>query len=245
MKNNCLISVLFHHNIPNESDKYAKELGVEGPDIPDVDGGDDKCFGRVEIIRFNTGPKIGRLRKDITSIKLNTFEHLHWTEESLIRMPLYKAYMAQSMIRIDSPRCSEPEIEFKGFTFMARGTPPPIGGLGLYLDPLHTSTYYHVEKITSEYYFRNTSLCGRIELIHLSPSVQGKDILYYTYLFGCLIILSQIHYSPLSKFKIFHFDFIFSTKWDIVRKLLWIYTKCKSTTNRRKCSRCFNCCKTK
>lgn len=142
-----MVSVTLYRNIINEKGPNPNVFEL---DVPDIDAGDDKCTGRVEMIRFNTGPLIGRLRKDITVIKLNTFENLHYTEESLIRMPLYKAYLAQSMIRIDSPTCTSPEIEFKGFTFMARGNSPPISGIGMNFDPFYTSTDYHVEKIISE-----------------------------------------------------------------------------------------------
>lgn len=69
---------------------------------------------------------IGRVRKHITSIKLNSFEAEIYTEEESLRIIIHKAYVAQSIIRIDAIDCRTTEIPFRSFTIIARGKVPDI-----------------------------------------------------------------------------------------------------------------------
>lgn len=94
------------------------------PEIPDVDENDDKCVGRIERIRFHTGKTVGRFTYHITVIKLHSFKNEHNTEEELLRGALFKAFRAQSVIRIDSPTCLQSEIKFKGFSIITKGKKP-------------------------------------------------------------------------------------------------------------------------
>lgn len=105
----------------NFSDSYKPPVD---PEIPDVDVNDDKCNGRIERIRFHTGKTQGRHTFHITVIKLNSFTNEHYTEETLLRGALFKAYKAQSIVRIDSQTCTQSEIKFKGFSIITKGTKP-------------------------------------------------------------------------------------------------------------------------
>ncbi|XP_031619577.1 uncharacterized protein LOC116338453 [Contarinia nasturtii] len=96
------------------------------PNIPDFDEGDDSCVGKIESIRFLTGPLHGHIRDHITVFKLNTKNFEHHTDVKDLRIPLYLSYKAQSIIRLDISNCKNNEISVKGFTIGFIGNPPAI-----------------------------------------------------------------------------------------------------------------------
>lgn len=102
---------------------YGIATPTEEPTIPDSDNFDDNCVGRIESIRFLTGPDYGRYRPHITVVKLNSVNSEHHTDVNHLRMPLYNVYKAKSMVRIDVEDCAASTKPFKSFTIIARGKP--------------------------------------------------------------------------------------------------------------------------
>ncbi|XP_055303405.1 uncharacterized protein LOC129569036 [Sitodiplosis mosellana] len=148
-------SISLAFNIPNTNlygdsrdQSDLNHRGVPTTEIPDIDDGDDRCVGRIEMIRFSTGPQVGTVHHDITTIQLNSFTQPHRTEESLLRMPLYKAYKQQSTIRIDSPTCDQTDIEFKGFSIIAKGNKPKPFNARVSMQRQFNSNDRHNEKLS-------------------------------------------------------------------------------------------------
>lgn len=113
------------HNILNEP-MYVPPVNTNEVDLQLRDS-DDSCFGRIEGLTFITGEEIyGDIRETTTVVKLDTLTLEHKTNVANLRWPLYMAYKAKSTIRIMLHNCNENWLQFKGFTVVAKGRPPPL-----------------------------------------------------------------------------------------------------------------------
>lgn len=135
-----MISATFYVDSTDESDKYSPTTA-----FPDLGDGDNMCMGHLEYIRFTV--RLDALNNPITIVKLLYWEKAHFTKEILLLQPLYMAYEANSMIRIESKLCRQAENEFKGFTIVTKGKPPPIFTIGGLRQHLYNSKEFYDENL--------------------------------------------------------------------------------------------------
>lgn len=83
--------------------------------------GADGCSGYIKQIRFTTGPKFPRITYHSTVVKLDKMEWELVVEDPLMRYPLYKAYKASSIIKVEVKQCSNSNVQFHSFSILAKG----------------------------------------------------------------------------------------------------------------------------
>lgn len=83
------------------------------------DRGDGDCVGKINEIRFNTGPRRERMMHS-TVIGISGKQYYHNTIYLELRMPLYRAYKERSIIKVEIPFCKNSNINFNSFTVLKR-----------------------------------------------------------------------------------------------------------------------------
>lgn len=93
---------------------YNRAIGdnATGPVSFDLDS---RCTGKIKMVGYSINDPVGKVRYDITTVKLDTVQRNFQTKVLENREPLHRAYFEGSVVRLHLANCFTGSKEFHSF----------------------------------------------------------------------------------------------------------------------------------